>query len=184
VSRVHHWSCPYCNHDATLREQDYVSSGTNFTIQEPAEGHKYLHWSYAICPNPKCRRFTLKVELFDLAFDKYKGRWEIGAFIRVWNLVPPSSAKPFPDYIPKMILDDYEEACLIADLSPKASATLARRCLQGIIRDFWKVKPGRLIDEIEQIRDKNGSPDMGRHRFRSKGRQYRSPYGEGHQRYC
>ena len=49
---------------------------------------------------------------------------------------------------------DYEEACLIRDLSPKASATLSRRCLQGILRDFWKVKPGRLVDEIEQVKDK------------------------------
>ncbi|MDH4270147.1 MAG: DUF4145 domain-containing protein [Dehalococcoidia bacterium] len=42
---------------------------------------------------------------------------------------------------------------MIRDLSPKASATLSRRCLQGIIRDFWrgKVKPGRLAREIEQL---------------------------------
>jgi hypothetical protein len=31
---------------------------------------------------------------------------------------------------------------------------LSRRCLQGMIRDFWKVVPGRLAGEIEQIRDK------------------------------
>jgi hypothetical protein len=39
-------------------------------------------------------------------------------------------------------------------LSPKASATLSRRCLQGILRDFWGVKPGRLVDEINEIRPK------------------------------
>src|SRR5206468_12920778 len=49
---------------------------------------------------------------------------------------------------------DYKEACLIASLSPKASATLARRCLQGMIRDFWGVKPARLFDEIAAIEDK------------------------------
>lgn len=43
---------------------------------------------------------------------------------------------------------------MIRDLSPKASATLSRRCLQGIIRDFWKVKSGRLVDEIAAISDK------------------------------
>jgi len=26
--------------------------------------------------------------------------------------------------------------------------------LQGIIRDFWQVKPGWLVNEIEQIKDK------------------------------
>ena len=34
------------------------------------------------------------------------------------------------------------------------SATLSRRCLQGILRDFWAVKPGRLVDEIAQIEEK------------------------------
>lgn len=74
--------------------------------------------------------------------------------VKFWDLMPPSMAKVFPDYIPKPVLDDYNEACMIADLSPKASATLSRRCLQGIIRNFWEVKPGRLVDEIEQIQDK------------------------------
>lgn len=26
--------------------------------------------------------------------------------------------------------------------------------MQGILRDFWQVKSGRLVDEIEQIKDK------------------------------
>jgi len=71
-----------------------------------------------------------------------------------WRLIPESGAKVLPDYIPKPILSDYLEACLIVDKSPKASATLARRCLQGMIRDFHKVSKGRLVDEIEAIREK------------------------------
>lgn len=43
---------------------------------------------------------------------------------------------------------------MIRHASPKASATLSRRCLQGIIRDFWQVKPGRLVDEIDAIQDR------------------------------
>jgi hypothetical protein len=82
------------------------------------------------------------------------GTEQLGQKLDEWNLVPPSKGKAFPTYIPQAILDDYREACLIRDLSPKASATLARRCLQGIIRDFWKVKPGRLVDEINQIKDR------------------------------
>ena len=67
---------------------------------------------------------------------------------------PSSHALQFPSFIPKAIIVDYEEACLIRDLSPKASATLSRRCLQGIIRDFWSIKKGRLVDEINAIEDK------------------------------
>ncbi len=75
----------------------------------------------------------------------------IGPVVQHWNLIPESRARTFPPYIPAVVLDDYREACLIRDKSPKASATLSRRCLQGMIRDFWKVKPGRLVDEIDAI---------------------------------
>jgi len=71
-----------------------------------------------------------------------------------WFLLPESSAKPFPEYIPLQIRNDYEESCLIKDKSPKASATLSRRCLQGIIRDYWGITKSRLVDEINELEDK------------------------------
>lgn len=67
------------------------------------------------------------------------------------RVIPRSSAKQFPDYIPRQILSDYQEAHLISELSPKASATLSRRCLQGMIRDFWGISKSRLIDEIREL---------------------------------
>ncbi|WP_413191475.1 DUF4145 domain-containing protein [Pararobbsia alpina] len=78
----------------------------------------------------------------------------MGANIESWSMRPQSSAKPFPDYVPKPIIQDYEEACAIASLSPKASATLSRRCLQGVIRDFWGIQKSRLVDEIEALKEK------------------------------
>lgn len=71
-----------------------------------------------------------------------------------WALRPKSLAKTFPAYIPRPILDDYEEACLIVNDSPKASAALSRRCLQGIIRDFWKISKPKLINEIKELEGK------------------------------
>ena len=66
---------------------------------------------------------------------------------------PQSSAIPQPDYIPESIRNDYSEACAILGLSPKASATLARRCLQGMIRDFWGIKKNTLFDEINELKN-------------------------------
>jgi hypothetical protein len=103
-----------------------------------------------VCPNPKCRQQTI--------FMKIEPVNQHGTVIKApifsWNLLPESEAKPFPDYIPKQLRNDYSEACLIKNKSPKASATLSRRCLQGMIRDFWGIKKGRLIDEIEELRAK------------------------------
>ena len=56
--------------------------------------------------------------------------------------------------IPKHVIEDYEEACKIKNLSPKAAATLARRCLQSMIRDFVSVSGKNLYDEITAIKDK------------------------------
>ncbi|MCC7267179.1 MAG: DUF4145 domain-containing protein [Caulobacteraceae bacterium] len=72
--------------------------------------------------------------------------------LKVWTLQPQGTSKVQPDYIPKALVEDYTEACLIRDLSPKASATLARRCLQGMIRDFCGISKNRLVDEISALR--------------------------------
>lgn len=97
------------------------------------------------CSNLECKEYTIEAKLGIAGNSDY---------LHSWKLRPQSAAKPLPNYIPIAIKADYEEACLILNLSSKASATLARRCLQGMIRDFWNVKPQNLFQEIESIRDK------------------------------
>ena len=77
-----------------------------------------------------------------------------GNHLLSWMLRPQSSAKPFPDYIPESIRQDYTEACLIQDISPNASATLSRRCLQGMIRNFWGISKKSLNEEIKELETK------------------------------
>ena len=67
---------------------------------------------------------------------------------------PPFRGLTLPEYIPAALRNDYNEACAILDASPKAAATLARRCLQWMIRDFWGVNEGNLAKEIEKIKEK------------------------------
>lgn len=113
-------------------------------------GHIYGNLQFKICPNPKCRKITIASRVWEWFPEKN----ESGKLIHEWFLLPESEAKPFPNYIPKQLRDDYQESCLIKTKSPKASATLARRCLQGMIRDFWGIKKGRLIDEITELEAK------------------------------
>lgn len=145
------WTCPFCNRDATITESDIRTGDIDFSI-ENITGPKIVVSSFIVCPNPKCKKFTLTVSLYNARRTGY--RWDLSELIKQWRLIPPSEAKVFPSYIPKPILDDYNEACLIKDLSPKASATLARRCLQGMIRDFWEINRPTLKQEIETIKDK------------------------------
>ena len=122
-------------------------------LLENADGPHRLSVFYIVCPNESCRKFTLQVVLSALKRGEDE-KLEDGETTLTRQLVPASEAKVFPNYIPEPVIADYNEACLIRDLSPKAAATLARRALQGIIRDFWDVKASRLADEIEQIQDK------------------------------
>lgn len=74
--------------------------------------------------------------------------------LKATQILPPSQAIHFPEYIPEGIRMDYEEACAIISLSPKSAATLARRCLQGMISDFWGIKESRLYDAINSLEGK------------------------------
>ena len=86
-----------------------------------------------------------------------------GEFISSWPLLPESFAKPQPSYIPGQIVEDYTEACKIRDLSPKASASLARRCIQGIIRDFCNIQNNNLFSEIEELKKRVENGDAPKH---------------------
>lgn len=61
---------------------------------------------------------------------------------------PPE--RPVPAEVPDPYKQDFVEACLVLNLSPKASAALSRRNLQAILRD----KAGTtkdLFDQIEEV---------------------------------
>lgn len=143
------FTCPYCQ---------AVMAVTNSTCstQTPAFGdsrgfyttsgivHYYdsaLNVTFYKCPN--CGEYTILARGIG---EKIK---DISMTIR-----PLSTAKQYPAYIPKPIREDYEEACAVLYLSPKASATLSRRCLQGMIRDYWGISKNTLNAEIIALKEK------------------------------
>lgn len=145
------WTCPFCDRRTTVTPHDRTSGSAGLGI-ENAHGPRVGSVSFIVCPNPECKEFVLAASL-------HEGYRVSSGVVRdkllsYWSLVPPSNAKVFPDHVPQPIRDDYTEACLIRNLSPKASATLSRRCLQGMIRDFWEIKKNRLVDEINELQNK------------------------------
>jgi len=91
------------------------------------------------CPNGNCKRHTIHA----FGTGDLSG---LNGFI--W---PPYRYTNYPDFVPTQIRQDYQEACAIKDLSPKASATLARWCLQGMIRDFHKIIKKPLHQKIMEL---------------------------------
>ena len=157
------WTCPHCNRATTISGDLYHRAGYAAFVGESKHGHLGLYWSVIRCPNTECNDVAVlvtfgSVEPQSTGSDGPSSNVPIVKALVTRSLWPEGSALPQPDYIPKQIRNDYYEACLIRDLSPKAAATLARRCLQGIVRDFWKISKGTLAEEIAALRGKVGTP--------------------------
>lgn len=144
------WTCPFCNRNTTITSNNYTSRDFEFDDNNK-DGALVFRTSVITCPNSECREYLIEAELYK---SEYQSKEAVGKILISWQLRPSSSAKVFPNYVPQPIINDYTEACVIRDLSPKASATLSRRCLQGIIRDYWSISKNRLIDEINELKDK------------------------------
>lgn len=135
--------CPFCNANIPLYDDTHRTIECYFNAKVPHyindnfvnQAIFNIHMYYC----PQCREVSF-VAVGDCILDEI-----------VVPIYPISNAKQFPEYIPKAIRNDYEEAYSIVNLSPKASAALSRRCLQGMIRDFWNIHKSRLIDEIDEL---------------------------------
>ena len=148
------WTCPCCGNATTITQPNTVTSAAGVTAASEYGECRVIVRSIA-CPNTQCRGLFLTAGLYQHATDNL-GRPSIGAVIETWQLKPRSNAKPQPDFIPQEIRVNYLEACLIANDSPKASASMSRRCLQGIVRDYWRIpanKRGNLGSELSHIKD-------------------------------
>ena len=156
------WTCPYCSMTQTVTSDKQTGNYSSLKIDGQAEGFIAMSVTAIACANPKCLKTTVQVNIAPAEYTNGRLRHKIGSTpLFSQRLMPQGNAKPQPNYVPDAIREDYYEACLIRDLSPKASATLTRRCLQGMIRDFAGIAKGRLIDEIKALRDAvhDGSAD-------------------------
>ena len=148
--------CPYCSHATTITNPNYSNATASIKTKQSEHGEIRLRHIAIACPNMECKKLTLTVKVTSSSY-LYGDEYQDDIIHYDWQLLPSSFAKPQPDYIPSSIVENYNEACAILRLSPKASATLSRRCLQGIVRDYWSIpidKSGNLGAELSFIKDK------------------------------
>ncbi|MEL7344628.1 MAG: DUF4145 domain-containing protein [Pseudomonadota bacterium] len=151
---AHNWTCPYCQTAQVVTAHNSSSGSVYHFTGEDAPNKLGVTSDAVCCANPDCKRHT--VDVIVRRWDSTKsGKFWLGEYEPDFSrqILPESTAKPQPEFIPAPLTEDYYEACIIRDLSPKASATLSRRCLQGMIRDFTGIKKGRLIDEINKLKE-------------------------------
>ena len=152
------WMCPQCQSRQVITDAAHASG--NLELRVSPLGHHGISADLVCCADPECGGYELMVRHGERrTIQRAGGRhYSFTAEPETSRLVPSSRARAYPHYIPVPIREDYEEACAIEQASPKASATLARRALQGMIRDFWGIEESNLAREIEALRSKPEVP--------------------------
>ena len=145
------WRCHFCDLPQIATSENMQDTLVSLGVGKTKHGNLCLASLSARCLNELCNELTLIVML-------KKASWNVhnqliaGDETISWKLLPESSFRKQPEYIPEPIRRDYYEACLIRDKSSKASATLARRCIQGMIRDFCGISKPTLDVELKELR--------------------------------
>lgn len=137
------YTCPFCGHaQAYGNSYDIIGNGKYKNISPIPD--KYQESSFMIytfyCSNTSCGRASV------MAINK--------STHKQIDILPQVVIKQWPSYIPQQIRQDYEEASTIIGSSPKAAATLLRRCLQGMIHDYWNIHEKNLNAEITALNNK------------------------------
>lgn len=157
------WVCPHCGTTATLGNGDIDRGWASAMINTAPDNEGIaIGWDAVKCPNRKCGQYVLDITTCFGTAKKYSNSnnsrtGEVNPDVAKpfgvgYVRVEPRVGLPLSSHVPPVVQQDYEEACLIKNLSPKASATLCRRALQGMIRNFWKVTKPTLHDELVAIK--------------------------------
>lgn len=166
VSRGFHMAsylCPFCNQHQAITSPKQHQQVHKFYIEDNAEGPVGAAFNVLSCANPTCRKTTVNLTVGRISAIG-NGSFYLDVrkpVLLEGRIIPAGVAREYPDFIPAPLLEDYREACLVKDLSPKAAATLVRRCLQGMIRDFCGIKKNRLVDEVAELKrlvDEDAAP--------------------------
>ncbi|MBY5395341.1 DUF4145 domain-containing protein [Rhizobium leguminosarum] len=112
------------------------------------------------CANAECAQLSLDIAIGELStVSSSTGRKH---HVSEWDeefdktILPEVRLTPVPSDVPREIAITYREAVLTAEISGRASAAMSRRCLQGIVRDFFNLpqnKRGNLGAELSYVRD-------------------------------
>lgn len=105
--------CPHCT----------ISFHENWVKYSFSRHQTSLEWKYRTAVCPACNEYIIEVIPPFEKDDPF--------------LIYPRGANrgPVPKEVPPHIAQDYLEACNVLPISAKASAALARRCLQNMLRD-------------------------------------------------
>lgn len=142
--------CPSCNIAIRLETEQraYRQRKAKDAI------HNGIEVAYGLCP--ECEQMIIlvrkgKYQVIDDSGELSEGSDPIIVYPQFQNRCTDME-------VPENYRLHFNEACAVLVSSPKASAALSRRLVQLILRCEYKVKPGNLAKEIDEILSRNDMP--------------------------
>lgn len=106
-------------------------------IRLEPEGDAHTLWT-SHCP--ECKRAILSLE------------GSLHSEVLLWPKSEPA-ARPVSEDVPAHIAQMYREASLVLPISPRASASLSRLCLEAVLTEAGGAAAFHIQGKIEQVRD-------------------------------
>lgn len=127
-------------HDNWSRE--WFTRGKNIIGALATEDYTHVYWMYRTAICPECKNIIIQIVKANAQQTP----------VSDWSQVHPIGANrgPVPQDVPSNIAQDYIEACNVMPISAKASAALARRCLQNMLHEH-NYKDRDLAREIDLL---------------------------------
>lgn len=150
------WRCPFCGTHA------FITAGQQVEVAELSSlsrhGDAAMLVESVSCPNADCQELTISVAWGTAKRDKHDNLVGLNRVFaaKTRRLTPEVALKTLSSSVPEEVATTYREAALIAPISGRASAAMARRCLQGMVRDFFNIphnKRGNLGAELSYAKE-------------------------------
>lgn len=146
--------CPYCNLAINLDTKEVKVIGCTWDDLDDNEGSGF-ELKHGMCPS--CDGLII---LLTEGRVRFYGDHVSMIECRKESLIYPKNKvnKPLPVEVDGIYRNDFMEAYLVLDISPKASAAISRRLLQHILRDKFGIKAKDLNKEIEIFIERSDIP--------------------------
>lgn len=160
------WQCPSCKKNIILANSDLNDKEErNRVLTASNDSNGFFVSREQIIGCRLCGFFVATVGLYRPQLSPQKGPQlgGDGKAIRIQTyrevqLYPLGLPWEFPaGSVPDFIVQDLSEASAIVDSSPRAAMVLARRCLQDLIRNYYKIIKKTLHEELLAIKGKPAS---------------------------
>lgn len=155
------WTCPHCG-TAQIITAAQVWESTYQPVVTSKHLEPHVNITVQSCANNLCREISIITGFSSRQSNP--GQLPVRKSVFLKRIYPDGTLhETLHESVPEAIIEDYNEGWAISELSPKAAATLARRALQGMIRDFSGIAKATLDLEIRALRDavSSGSAPLG-----------------------